>query len=360
MLPDTHSKKKMMMSAETARHIARRVFSNYESCNFIQFFGGEPTLNMPAIRAFVDETLSIVSEGVISRPPSYGIVTNGASRHSHEMVAFCKEHNVGATVSLDGFKNIHDALRLSAKGTGTFDDAINTIMALLDAQIPVAIETVYTTIHIDEQCSIVDLLEFTESLGVNKLIFHTAYPPAPLALCPFDDAHFERLRDYHTDAVNWWFESLVSQRKPLIDVYFKDLLSPLLQGAGATVAGGGCPAGTRDFTVGPDGNMYACHLLYKIPEFYLGNILSDDCLQQEMLLPLHTDDLAGCMKCFARHWCQPCGALNLNWGDAWTPPQHECTLRRAVLLRIGELGFKHLVIPDNAVTNVLRQAVGNG
>ncbi len=357
MRPNNNSNK-MMMSEETAKNLARRIFSQYESCNFVQFFGGEPTLNISAMRAFVDETLRMVSEGIVSCPPSFGIVTNGASRHSREMVAFCRENKISATVSLDGFKHIHDVLRPRTQGKGTYDAAVKTIEELLTLQIPVAIETVYTSLHIDKGCSIADLFQFTESLGVKKLIFHTAYPPAPQELCPFDDAHFEQLRDYHIDAVNWWFESLLTERNILIDMYFKDLLVPLIQGGGSGVAGGGCPAGARDFAVGPGGDVYSCHLLYRIPQFYLGNILTDDSLEREDGLPRSTDDLQECVECFARHWCQPCGALNLNWGDAWTPPQRECALRKTVLLRIGELAFKHLVIPESTVTNVLRKAVG--
>lgn len=48
------------MSEEAARNIVRRVFSQFESCNFMQFSGGEPTLNMPALRAIVDETMRMV------------------------------------------------------------------------------------------------------------------------------------------------------------------------------------------------------------------------------------------------------------------------------------------------------------
>ena len=129
-LPDAENRTRMM-SEETARNIVRRVFSHFESCNFLQFFGGEPTLNMPAVRAIVDETMCMVSQGIISQPPSFGIVTNGASRHAPEMVAFCREYNIAATVSLDGPKHIHDALRPSARGMGSFDDAVQTIEALL-------------------------------------------------------------------------------------------------------------------------------------------------------------------------------------------------------------------------------------
>ena len=210
--------------------------------------------------------------------------------------------------------------------------------------------------HIDQGCSIADLFRFAESLGVKKLIFHTAYPPAPLELCPFDDTHFERLLDYHLEAVNWWFDSLLYGRTAPVDVYFKELLLPLLLGGGAAVADGRCPAGSRDVAVGPDGDVYSCHLLYKFPQFYLGNILSNDDLPQGMGLPVHTDDLEECASCFARHWCQPCGALKPNWGDAWRPSKRECMLRQVVLFRIGELAFKHLSIPEDTATNILRQA----
>jgi uncharacterized protein len=272
------------------------------------------------------------------------------------MVAFCREHNIAATVSLDGPKYIHDALRPSAQGMGSFDEAVATIEALLTSRVPTAIETVYTSRHIDQGCSIVDLFRFTAGLGVRKLIFHTAYPPAPLELYPFDDSHFERLLDCHLEAVNWWFESLLYGRNAPVDVYFSEFLALLLEGEGADVAGGGHPAGIREVAVGPDGDVYACHLLYKFPQFYSGNILSSDHLPQGIRLPVHADDHAECANCFARHWCRPSGALNPGWGDAWRPQRRECMLRQVVLFRLGELAFKHLSIPVNAVTNVLRQA----
>ncbi len=308
------------------------------------------------MRAIVDETMRMVSQGIISQPPSFGIVTNGASQHAPEMVAFCREHDISATVSLDGPKYIHDALRRSAQGMSSFDEAVTTIEALLGNRVPTAIETVYTSRHIEQGCSIVDLFRFTAGLGVEKLIFHTAYPPAPLELYPFDDSHFERLLDCHLEAVNWWFDSLLYGRNAPVDMYFSELLVPLLEGGGEAIADGGRPAGIRDVAVGPDGDIYACHLLYKFPQFYLGNILTSDQLPQGMRRPAPPDDLAACASCFARHWCRSYGALQPGWGDAWRPPRRECMLRQVVLFRIGELAFKHLAIPVNTVTDVLRQA----
>lgn len=202
-----------------------------------------------------------------------------------------------------------------------------------------------------------DLLVHAQSLGVKELVLHTAYPPAPPHLCPFDDAHFSRLLLNHIEAVDWWFESLLAERPVLVDVYFNNVLLALLHGAGVGTSGGGCPAGIQDFSIAPDGSVYSCHLLYRVPEFRLGNILTDDNLPTEAGLPIRNIEIPECVDCHARHRCQTCGALNLSWGDAWTVPLRECTLRRAVVLRIGELAFRHLDIPSNPATDVLRQAV---
>ncbi len=352
MLGHQHRKLRLMRP-ETARAIVRRVHAQLGPANFIQFFGGEPTLNLAAIHAVIDETRKMAAEGVLARVPRFGIVTNGASRNTAAMIPICKEHKIPVTVSLDGPRRIHDSLRQSARGVGTFAEATETIKALLSAKVPVAIESVYTSRHIDERCSIVDLFKFCQGLGVSKYIFHTVYPPAPPELCPFDDEHFGRLVGYHTEAVDWWFESLLGNRGAPIDVYFKDLLLPILEGTAAGVSGGGCPAGQRDFSIGPDGSAYSCHLLYGDPRFRLGNILSEGDIRRETGLPAYAREIEKCTGCFARYWCQPCGALNLSWGDAWTPPARECELRQAVLARVSKWAFAYLTVPENAMTGGL-------
>jgi uncharacterized protein len=341
-----------LMRPDTARVIVRRAHAHLGPCKFIQFFGGEPTLNLPAIHAVVDEIRKMTAEGVLAGLPRFGIVTNGASRNMSAIIPFCKENNIAVTVSLDGPRHIHDSLRRNGRGVGSFAEATGTVKALLSAGVPVAIETVYTSRHIDEGCSIVDLFRFCHRLGVSKYIFHTVYPPAPPELCPFDDDHFGRLVGYHTEAVDWWFKSLFGQSDTPIDVYFKDLLLPILEGMAAGVSGGGCPAGQRDFTIGPVGDVYSCHLLYGDSRFHLGNILCD-AIRCETGLPVYAHEIQKCTGCLARYWCQPCGALNLSWGNAWTPPERECELRRAVLTRISDWACSYLTVPENAMTRGL-------
>lgn len=347
-----------LMTPGTAASVARRVLAAGSSCNYVQFFGGEPALNMPAIRAFVREVGRLLDDGAIARAPQFGVVTNGASSNAADLAGFCRENGIAVTVSLDGHREIHDALRPTAAGGGSFKSAVRTLRSLQGAGVPIAVETVYTSLHMDEGISVADIFGFVEALGIRKLIFHTAYPPAPPALCPFDDRHFERLVASHVDAVDWWFSALIGGSLRLTDVYFKDLLVPMLEGGGAGVAGGGCPAGSRDVAVAPNGDVYSCHLLYKEPSYRLGSLLEPGWRPRaEPNLPIKLGDIPECAGCDARHWCQPCGALNLSWGDAWTAPARECALRRAVVLRLGELAFRHLAVPASPVTDQLRRAI---
>ena len=108
-----------IMRPSAARLITRRMMERFGACNFIQFFGGEPTLNLPAIRAVVDEIEIMTSERALAVRPQMGIVTNGSLRNPAEFIAFCESSQISVTVSLDGPPPIHDALRPDARGRAT-------------------------------------------------------------------------------------------------------------------------------------------------------------------------------------------------------------------------------------------------
>jgi uncharacterized protein len=268
-------------------------------------------------------------------------------------------HEVETTVSLDGPASLHDTLRPHAARRSTYAQAAQTVSRLLEARLPVAIESVYTSLHVKAGFSVVDLFHFADGLGVPKLIFDTAYPPAPPALNPLLDPFFEPLVAYYLEAVDWWCDSLLKGKKGTVRVYFRDLLLPLLEGVPAVAAAGGCGAAHADFAVGPQGDLFPCQLLYGQPEYRLGNVVTGRYPGLAAAFPTDAEDVESCARCFARHWCQPCAALNRCWGDAWQPPERECRLRRAVVQRIGRWAFEHLAVPENPVTSVLRDAVAD-
>jgi radical SAM protein with 4Fe4S-binding SPASM domain len=234
---------------------------------------------------------------------------------------------------------------------------ISTLSELLDLDLPVAIESVYTSLHVREKFSVVDLLQFCYELGIKKLIFDIAYPPAPAELVPLNDPYFEPLLLYHREAVDWWFKALLGNQDRVLQVYFRDLLLPMMEGKPAVAAAGGCTAGERDFAIGPDGDVFACQLFYGDPAFRLGNVLSGQYPGISSSFPLGPKDVSDCTDCFARYWCQPCAALNRSCGNLWHPPERLCTLRKTVVLQIARWALEYLPIPENTITSALRDAV---
>lgn len=345
------------MTPDTARLVIRRFLRGRDRCELIQFFGGEPTLNLDAVQAAVEETLDLVRSGALQKRPRFAVVTNGVVRNPKRFLDLITRYGMETTVSLDGPAFLHDQLRPYANAAPSYDHAVGTVSALVQAQLPVAIETVYTARHVQAEFSIVDVFEFCQGLGVNKIIFDIAYPPAPAELNPLLDPYFERTLAYHHEAVDEWLRALIAGRRTVPSVYFRDLLLPLLDGSSAVPLAGSCAAAEADFAIGPNGDLYACQLLYGNSAYRVGNVLSGEYPGISSSLPIGPADYAECTNCFARHWCQPCAALNAACGDVWQLPKRLCALRRAVVLQIGRWAFGHLAVPETEITSILREAV---
>lgn len=89
----------------------------------IGFYGGEPLLEF----GLMQEVTQYAEERFQGKEIMFAMTTN-ASLFTDEIISFLEEHNVSATLSLDGPKEIHDKHRVFAKdGTGTFDSVIERI-----------------------------------------------------------------------------------------------------------------------------------------------------------------------------------------------------------------------------------------
>jgi radical SAM protein with 4Fe4S-binding SPASM domain len=342
------------LGARDAVKIVREMYNRHKQCAFVQFFGGEPTLNFDAMEAVVKEIHRMWTDGKITALPRISMVTNGVYQDPDKIIEFIHRYGVETTVSIDGPAFIHDALRVLGSGGPTHAKVVETLEKLMKSGVPLAAEAVYTSYHIKNNFSLVDLIEYCRDLGVRKLIFEKAYPPAPDSLNPLLDPYFEKLLEYYAEGVDWWFQRLIRGGEADPELYFKDLLLPMLKGVHSAAARDGCLAGSRDFAIGPTGDRYPCQLFYGYGEFRIDNVLTRSASTSPQAFPCRADELDTCTGCFARNWCQPCAALNRLWGDAWKTPPRECALRRAVVLRIGMHAIETLSVPDNDITSILR------
>ena len=96
------------MTEDTAKKAVALAFQSPSNSIKIEFQGGEPLLNFPIIKFIVTESLEL--NKTENRILQFVITTN-LTFLSEEVLAFCKQHEVYISTSLDGPESIHNKNR---------------------------------------------------------------------------------------------------------------------------------------------------------------------------------------------------------------------------------------------------------
>jgi uncharacterized protein len=94
----------------------------------IVFFGGEPLLNFPLMKAIVE--YADKQARLVGKKMTYSITTNGSLLDA-EKIEFLRENRVNVTVSMDGGKRIQDSQRPLPGGGGSYDLVAKKVKELL-------------------------------------------------------------------------------------------------------------------------------------------------------------------------------------------------------------------------------------
>jgi len=105
----------------------------------VVFFGGEPLIGINSIRKIIKSLDKYINA-------KYGLVTNG-TLINHEVIDLIKKYNIEITVSLDGWRTIHDLTRTYTNGKGSYNDVIHGISQLIKHDIPIFIQATYHSSH---------------------------------------------------------------------------------------------------------------------------------------------------------------------------------------------------------------------
>lgn len=106
------------MPVEMAEKIVDFILSAPTSNPKIEFQGGEPTINWPAIVAAVSRGEKRAAE--LGKKVDFVICSNLTSI-TDEQLEFCRDHNIAISTSLDGPADIHDKYRRTRFDKGTYD-----------------------------------------------------------------------------------------------------------------------------------------------------------------------------------------------------------------------------------------------
>ena len=230
------------------------------------FTGGEPLLRKDILK--LAKLLKNVRNKI-----QLCITTNGTlinEENEEDLVETFDE----IRISIDGFKEINDAMR----GKGSFEKVMKAFRYILNAGgDPVAFVTV-TSLNLSY------LKEFMHFLLRNG-IFKIHISPLKIAGRAEDDKMLCDFEEIKRIVDEFWYETFGHRLKS----ESKDAFN--------------CGVG-KFLTVDPDGSVYPCHVL-AFPEFCIGNVrkqslysIYHDSILMNKLRKLHFSEIAQCADCF--------------------------------------------------------------
>ena len=121
------------MPADVARKAIDLLFdySKNEKQLEITHFGGEPTLNFPAIKyvtEYAEEKASALGKSINFQMTSNGVLID------ETMANYFSQHKIMVLLSIDGLESTHNKFRITKQGSGSFEQAIKGMKILKRTQ----------------------------------------------------------------------------------------------------------------------------------------------------------------------------------------------------------------------------------
>ncbi|MGB9886049.1 MAG: thioether cross-link-forming SCIFF peptide maturase [Moorellales bacterium] len=288
----------------------------------IDFFGGEPLLNFGVVRRTVE--YGEARAGAEGKELRFTLTTN-ALRLDREKLRFLNDHQVQLIFSLDGRPGVHDRLRRTPEGGGSYAQVLPAIQEAVASRdgTNYYIRGTFTRFNRDFSQDVAHLLE----LGFRRLSLEpvVASPHQEYALrlddLPLLVAEYDRVVDLCLEAQQ--------AGSPLEFFHFQLDLEP---GLCLPKRLRGCGAGHQYLAVTPSGELYPCHQFVGQREFCLGD-LGRGIVNRELqarLAGLNVLNKRLCRSCWARYFCGG-GCHAANWlygGDLEQPYPLGCELVR--------------------------------
>jgi uncharacterized protein len=285
-----------LLAPETARRAVRYLLDNSGDRDHVTliFFGGEPLMNMRAVRAATREAISYGRK--MGKEVHFSLTTNGTLLDA-EIVAFLHANRVSVAVSMDGPPDIHDHNRPDESGTGSYDEIVSRLGPLLeDSPVPVAARV---TLAPDQWHRVVEVFDHLTGLGFHEVGI-APVSPVSKALLPTAEQDAALLEGFGLLAGRF----VAHARKGLVMPFSNilDLLGRIHLGQTKSVS---CGAGFGYMAVDAKGGFFPCHRLTGEADFCAGNLdtgIKADRINS-CLGSLNEGREESCSKCWARTLC---------------------------------------------------------
>lgn len=293
----------------------------------IDFFGGEPLMNFGVLKEIVSYARGLEKEH--NKNFRFTVTTN-AYHVTDEMKEYLDANMNNIVVSVDGRKHVHDAVRKTAGGKGSYDRVVQNAKELvLHREGEYYIRGTFTA----------DNLDFAEDiLHVADMGFYG------VSIEPVVTKGKNAIREEHLETIYAEYERLADEyarrRKNGNGFVFFHFMVDLDAGPCRQKRIRGCGAGTEYIAIAPNGDIYPCHQFVGRQEFKMGDVFSDGLSEQvaARFAKCDINHMEDCQSCWAKYYCSGgCAAANFNInGDMSKPYEIGCKMQRKRLeLAIG-------------------------
>ncbi len=305
----------------------------------VDFFGGEPLMNWQVVKDLVMYARSIEKEK--GKNFRFTLTTNGVLVDD-DVIEFANKEMHNVVLSLDGRKEIHDAVRVDYAGNGSWERIVPKFQKFVQARgdREYYMRGTFTHANPDFTKDINEMLR----LGFNKLSMEPV-------VCAPDDA-----------------SALTQEDLPVVleqyEILAKDMLEKEKEGKPYTfyhymidLKGGpciykrisGCGSGTEYMAVTPWGDLYPCHQFVGEEKFRLGNVfdgVTNNGIREEFR-SCNVYVRPECKDCWAKLYCSGGCAANAyhatgsirgiyEYGCTLFKKRMECAIMMQVAKELGK------------------------
>ena len=268
----------------------------------VDFFGGEPLMNLDVVKQLVAYARSIEKEH--NKNFRFTLTTNGVLLDD-ETNEFLNKEMSNVVLSLDGRKDVHDHFRKDYAGRGSYDVILPKFKKLVDSREGKNYYMRGTFTH--------NNTDFTEDIIHMADLGFTELSMEPV-VCPPNDPY--ALTEADKPILFEQYEKLafemIKRKKEGKPFTFYHYMLDLKHGPCIYKRITGCGSGTEYMAVTPWGDLYPCHQFVGDEKYLLGNVwdgVSNTAIQDEFR-SCNAYSREECKDCWAKLYCSGGCAAN--------------------------------------------------
>lgn len=309
-------------------------YKEFDSIKYIQFFGGEPLLNIDLLEYACQKVTKINETREVKT--GFAIVING-TLIDERFINLVKKYDIYVTVSYDGNPFVHDKIRPFCDGNGTSELIIKNVNWLKkETGQPKTIEVTYNQYHIDEKITIVDVIRHINSV-MPGIPIHLV-PAGGSENCDFAIKDLSVFADSIHEIMKIWINS---EDKKMVPMY--SLAQRVFSSIESTNKGNPliCDAGLGTISVSTLGDVYPCFMFTDQKDLRYGNVFDEVCvfystkfkeLQEKLKSVSIKDKNEECKYCYINKLCNGCLGLNsFHSGNPFKLSKSLCDMYRKMV-----------------------------